>query len=133
MKKTLVVLVCALLVACNQESDKEVHVEGNWKFEKYVEGKIELVPENEMMVKSIVNLFKGAQLSLQDGKVTMKSAAAGHRKGTYTVTDAKLHVQFSEKSQFSLHVSNQDSTRLLILFNENGEKQTGKIVLLKYK
>ena len=131
MKKTLVVLVSAILVACNQQSGKEVHVEGNWKFEKYVEGRTKLVLEDEMMVKSIVNLFKGAHLFLQDGKVTMKSAAAGNRKGTYTVTDAKLHVQFSEKSQFSLHVSNQDSTRLLILFNENGEKKTGKCVFVK--
>lgn len=131
MKKLFVVVVSLVLFACNQQVAKDVNVEGNWKFDKYVEGKAELSPENEMMVKSIVNLFEGGSMSLKDGEISMNSATAGDREGTYTVTNGKLNVQFSKNSQFSLHVANQDSTGLLILFNEDGEKQTGKIVLIK--
>ena len=131
MKNLFVALVSLVLFACNQQPANEVNVEGNWKFDKHVEGDAKLNPENKMMVQSIVNLFEGGSVSLKDGKISMKSSAAGSRKGTYTVADGKLNVQFGENSQFSLHVANQDSTGLLILFNEGGEKETGKIVLLK--
>jgi len=131
MKKIFVVAISLVMFACNPEPAKVVNVEGDWRFDQFVEGEAELVPENQMMVKSIVNLFDGCSMSLNDGEISLTSGVAGKREGTYTVVDGKLNVQFGANSQFSLHVENQDSTALLILFNEGGEKETGKIVLLK--
>ncbi len=131
MKNLFIVAVSLVLFACNQQSSHVVNVEGDWKFDKHVEGEAKLNPENKMMVQSIVSLFEGGSMSLKGGKISMNSSEAGDRKGTYTVEDGKLNVQLGKNSQFSLHVANQDSTGLLILFNEGGEKETGKIVMLK--
>lgn len=131
MRKLVVVFASVgLFFACNQAPKQPVNVEGNWTFKEHVKGNAELNTQNEAMINSIVSLFEGGTISMQEGKVNLKSPVAGDRSGTYMVNDGKLDVAFGSKSQFSLHVANQDSN-LVILFNENGEAETGKIVLVK--
>ena len=58
MKKLILSLVFAVaLIACG-EADKPVNVNGDWKFKEHVEGTMNMNPQNEAMINSIVKLFK---------------------------------------------------------------------------
>lgn len=129
MKKLLITISAGLLLACGT-AKKPVQVEGDWKFKEHVEGNASLNPQNQAMVTSIVKMFENGELSLKDGNATLSSPSVGDRQGTYTVEDGKLNVKLGENSQFALHVAN-DNGNLIILFNEDGSKETGKIVMTK--
>ena len=132
MKKTITILFSAVLffAACNQEPAKKINVEGAWKFEQHIEGKAELNAQSAAMINSIVSLFKDGEVEFKEGNVNMKGPVVGNRKGTYTVKDGKLDVELGKGSQFSLHVKNEGAN-LIVLFNEDGDQETGKIVLVK--
>lgn len=130
MKKLLFVAIVALFMACNSAPKEPLKVEGKWNFKEFVEGTAELNPQNQAMVNTIVNMFKDGSIEMAEGKVTLVSPSAGERSGTYTVEDGKLNVKFGENSQFALHVANENGN-LIILFNEDGSKETGKIVMAK--
>lgn len=127
MKKLLFVAITALFVACNSTPKEPVSVEGTWNYKEFVEGKTELNPQNQAMVNTIVEMFKDGSIAMSEGKVTLNSPSVGKRSGTYFVEDGKLNVKFGENSQFVLHVANEGGN-LIILFNEDGSTETGKIV-----
>ena len=120
------ILICS--VAC--EPAKEIKVEGNWEFSELIQGKAELNNQNKAMIKSITSLFKDGEISFKEGNVTIKSPVAGNRTGTYTVKNGIIDMEFGENSQVSLHIKN-DGENLAILFSEDGENETGKIILVK--
>lgn len=124
------VAAAALFMACNSTPKQEVKVDGDWTFSEFVEGKAELNPQNQAMIQSIVKLFKDGSVSFKDGKINIQSPVAGKRSGTYTIEDGKLNAALGGNSQFSLHVANE-AGNLVILFNEDGSQETGKIVLKK--
>ena len=88
------------------------------------------VPENKAMIQSITSLFEDGKISFKEGKVSIKSPVAGNRNGTYTLKNGIIDMEFGANSQVSLHIKN-DGQNLAILFNEDGENETGKIILVK--
>lgn len=132
MKKVILLMFSAALffTACEPKPEVKVNVEGDWKFSEHVKGKAELNPENKMMIKSIVSVFKDASVNMKDGKITLESAGAGKRTGTYTIKNGKWDVSFGESGQLSLNVVNENEN-LVVLFKEGGAEETGKIVLVK--
>ena len=44
--------------ACEPKPEVKVNVEGDWKFSEHVKGKAELNPQNQMMINTIVSVFK---------------------------------------------------------------------------
>ena len=130
MKKLilLALIVSAFILAC--EPPNEVKVQGSWYFSELIQGKSELNNQQKAMIKSITSLFKDGKISFNEGNVKIKSPLAGNRTGTYTLNNGIIDMAFGENSQVSLHIKN-DGERLAILFSEDGEDETGKIVLIK--
>ena len=130
MKKIILntFLVLLTVVAC--QSPQEIKVEGNWVFGELIEGKAELNNQNKAMIQSITSLFEDGEISFKEGKVSIKSPVAGNRNGTYTLKNGIIDMEFGANSQVSLHIKN-DGQNLAILFNEDGENETGKIILVK--
>ena len=127
--KTLIPIVLSHIIcftAC--QPTKKTNIEGNWSFSEHIEGKAELNSQSKAMIKSITSIFKDGTISFKEGTVVMKSPVAGHRTGTYTVVNGVVDMEFGETSQISLHIKNENN-KLVILFNENGEDETGKIIL----
>ena len=83
-------------------------------------------------MNSITSLFKDGTISFNKGNVNIKSPVAGNRTGTYTLKNGIIDMEFGENSQVSLHIKN-DGENLAILFSEDGENETGKIILAKIK
>ncbi len=131
MKKVFALLIAVVVfVACSSEPKKELKVDGDWKFQSFVEGETKLNPQSQAMVKSILKIFEDGEVSFKEGNIEINSPGVGKRSGTYTVEDGKISAKLGENSQFVLHASNEGET-LVILFNEFGEKETGKIVMAK--
>lgn len=132
MKKVFFMMFSAVLLfaACEPKPELKVNVEGDWKFLEHVEGNAELNPQNQMMIKSIVSIFEDASISMKDGKISLESKGAGKRTGTYTIKNGKWDVSFGESGHLSLNVTNEKDN-LIVLFNEGGAEETGKIVLTK--
>lgn len=130
MKKVMAFLFSAVLLFTACEPVKEVKVEGDWKFSEHVQGKAKLNPQNQAMITSIASLFIDGSISLKEGKVEMASPKGGSRKGTYTISNGKLDMAFGAKNQVSINVMNEGQN-LIVLFNEGGVEETGKIVLVK--
>ena len=130
MKKLIPIIFLILICSLACEPAKEIKVEGNWEFSELIQGKAELNNQNKAMIKSITSLFKDGEISFKEGNVTIKSPVAGNRKGTYTVKNGIIDMEFGENSQVSLHIKN-DGENLAILFSEDGENETGKIILVK--
>lgn len=82
------------------------------------------------MINSIVALFKDGKISFKEDNVAIKSSVAGDKSGIYTIRNGIINMEFGENSQVSLHIKN-DGENLAILFSENGENETGKIILVK--
>ena len=130
MKKLIPIIFLILICSLACEPAKEIKVEGNWEFSELIQGKAELNNQNKAMIKSITSLFKDGEISFKEGNVTIKSPVAGNRTGTYTVKNGIIDMEFGENSQVSLHIKN-DGENLAILFSEDGENETGKIILVK--
>tara|TARA_B100001778_G_scaffold305904_1_gene284825 strand:- start:1880 stop:2275 length:396 start_codon:yes stop_codon:yes gene_type:complete len=130
MKKLIPIIFLILICSVACEPAKEIKVEGNWEFSELIQGKAELNNQNKAMIKSITSLFKDGEISFKEGNVTIKSPVAGNRTGTYTVKNGIIDMEFGENSQVSLHIKN-DGENLAILFSEDGENETGKIILVK--
>ena len=131
MKKVFAIIIVALVfAACSSEPKKELKVDGDWEFQSFIEGETKLNPQSQAMVKSILKMFKDGEVSFKDGNIEINSPGIGKRSGTFSVEDGKISAKLGENSQFVLHASNQEET-LVILFNEFGEKETGKIVMAK--
>ncbi|MAS52571.1 MAG: hypothetical protein CMD20_05145 [Flavobacteriales bacterium] len=130
MKKLMPIIFLILICSVACEPAKEIKVEGNWEFSELIQGKAELNNQNKAMIKSITSLFKDGEISFKEGNVTIKSPVAGNRTGTYTVKNGIIDMEFGENSQVSLHIKN-DGENLAILFSEDGENETGKIILVK--
>ena len=130
MKKLIPIIFLILICSVACEPAKEIKVEGNWEFSELIQGKAELNNQNKTMIKSITSLFKDGEISFKEGNVTIKSPVAGNRTGTYTVKNGIIDMEFGENSQVSLHIKN-DGENLAILFSEDGENETGKIILVK--
>ena len=130
MKKLIPIIFLILICSIACEPAKEIKVEGNWAFSELIQGKAELNNQNKAMIKSITSLFKDGEISFKEGNVTIKSPVAGNRTGTYTVKNGIIDMEFGENSQVSLHIKN-DGENLAILFSEDGENETGKIILVK--
>lgn len=130
MKKLIPIIFLTLICSVACEPAKEIKVEGSWEFSELFEGKTELNNQNKAIIKSITSLFKDGEISFKEGNVTIKSPVAGNRTGTYTVKNGIIDMEFGENSQVSLHIKN-DGENLAILFSEDGENETGKIILVK--
>lgn len=127
--KTLIPIVFACIIcfiAC--QPTKEIDLEGTWYFSEHIEGNAELNAQSKAMIKSITSIFKDGTISFKEGTVVMKSPVAGDRTGTYTAGNGVVDMEFGKSSQISLHIKNENNN-LVILFNENGEDETGKIIL----
>lgn len=132
MKKIILILFGTVLIltACDQKPTKQVKVDGEWKYSEFVEGNAELDFQNKAMVNTIVSLFKDSKITMEKGIISLESPAAGSKNGTYTINNGRLDCEFGPNNQLSLHVDNEGEN-LIILFNENGAKETGKIILTK--
>ncbi len=128
MKTLIPIVFFALIFATGCQPTKKINVEGNWSFSEYIEGKAELNAQNIAMIKSITSIFKDGIITFKEGTVVMKSPVAGDRTGTYTVSNGIVDMEFGETSQMSLHIK-KENNNLVILFNENAEEETGKIIL----
>lgn len=64
-------------------------------------------PQNDVMINSIVKLFKDGATSFKEVMIDMNSLVAGKRSETYKVEDGKLNVALGENNQFSLHIINE--------------------------
>lgn len=128
-----VVIMLITVVGCENKAAKPVEILGDWKFEKYVPGTVELSPQSEAMVNAIVSVFKDCEVSyLENGQVRMSSPVIGRKSGTYTVVDGKLDQQMGKGTQFILHVQNEGG-KLVVLLNEDAIESVGKIVLIGVK
>jgi len=132
MKKVIMLMFSAVIffTACEPKPELKVNVEGDWKFSEHVKGKAELNPQNQMMINTIVSVFKDASISMKEGKISLESAGAGKREGTYTIKNGKWDVSFGGNNHLSLNVMNENDN-LIVLFKEGGAEETGKIVLTK--
>ncbi len=130
MKKIILNTFLVLLTVVAGQSPQEIKVEGNWVFGELIEGKAELNNQNKAMIQSITSLFEDGEISFKEGKVSIKSPVAENRTGTYTLKNGIIDMEFGANSQVSLHIKN-DGQNLAILFNEDGENETGKIILVK--
>lgn len=130
MRTLIPIVFLALICTTSCEPPKEVKVQGNWEFSELVKGKTELNRQNKAMIKSITSLFEDGTISFNKGNVNINSPVAGNRTGTYTLKNGIIDMEFGENSQVSLHIKN-DGENLAILFSEDGENETGKIILAK--
>ena len=128
MKLIKMFLVSLLFFACNNQVQQPLSVEGDWKFKAFVPGSQELNPQNQAMVDAIVDLFKDGTVHFQGDSIRLNSPSAGQRAGTYTLEAGKINAALGGNSQFSLNALNENGN-LVILFNEDGNAETGKIVL----
>ena len=127
MNKLLSMLTIVVLLGCNEQSNTTLMVEGDWKFSSFVEGNEELNAQNKAMVKSIVELFEDGTVSFYQDSIRIQSPTAGKRMGTYVIEEGKINASLGGNSQFSLNAMNEGGN-LVILFNEDGATETGKII-----
>ena len=136
MRKVVTVILSAIALiftSCEGAPKKEVNLVGDWKFEKFIEGTEKLSPQTKAMVKSIVSIFKDCEISYKaDGTVKMTSLEMGSKTGTYTLDNGKLDQQMGKNNQFVLHLTN-DKEKLVIFFNEDETKESGRILLVPAK
>lgn len=134
MKKALTIVLAAfvlVLTSCEGTPPKKVNMEGDWKYESFVEPTADLTPQAKKMIESIASIFIDCEINYdKEGKVKMTSKVLGSKEGTYTVTNGRLDQQMGAGTQFILHVQNEGE-KLAIILNEEGDASVGKIILAK--
>lgn len=132
MKKGIIGLMMAvvLFVSC-EDNKKPATAEGDWKYEKYVEGTAAMSAQQEAVSKSIVSVFEDCEASFdKDGNVVMSNKMFKDKKGTYSITNNELNVEFGPGSQFIVNIENAEG-KLIINLGKDNPKEAGQIFLVK--